>query len=69
MNTDLRKTTKNDTEKDFCKLMNNAVSGKTMENVIKHRDIKLVTTEKRRNCLASEANYHEFLLAIKMRKR
>ena len=38
--------------------MNNAVSGRTMENVRKHRDIKLVITETRRNYLISEANYH-----------
>ena len=38
--------------------MNNFVFGKTMENVKKHRDIKLVTTDKRRNQLLSEPNYH-----------
>ena len=54
--------------------MNNAVFGKTMENVRKHRDIKLVTTEIRRNYLVSDLNYHttkfftENLLAIEMKK-
>ena len=38
--------------------MNNAVFGKTMENVRKHRDIKSVTTPKRVNQLESEPNYH-----------
>ena len=54
--------------------MNNAVFGKTMENVRKHRDIKLVTTDKRRTQLLSEPSYHttkwfsENLLAIEMKK-
>ena len=74
MNTELRKEAKNDFEKDFFKLMNNSVFGKTMENVRKHRDIKLVTTEKRRLKLVSEPNYHttkhfsENLIAIEMKK-
>ena len=74
MNTELRKQAKNDFEKDFFKLMNNSIFGKTMENVRKHRDIKLVTTDKRRNQLISEPNYYttkyfsENLLAIEMKK-
>ena len=58
MSTKLTTEAKNDFEKDFLKLMNNAVFGKTVENVRKHRDIKLVTTDKRRNQLLSEPNYH-----------
>ena len=55
--------------------MNNSVFGKTMENVSKHRDIKLATADEKRNKLASERNYHttkcfsENLLAIEMKKK
>ena len=59
MNTELRKLAKNDFEKDLFKLMNNSVFGKTMENIRKHRDIKLVTSDKKkRSKLVSEPNYH-----------
>ena len=69
MNTKLRKEAKNDFEKDFFMPMNNSVFGKTMENVRKHRDIKLVTTDEKRNKLVSEPNYHTTnLLAIEMKK-
>ena len=61
--------------KKFFKLMNNSVFGKTMQNVRKHRDIKLITTGEKRNKLVSEPNYHktkhfsENLLAIEMKKK
>ena len=74
MNTELRKAAKNDFEKDLFKLMNNSVFGKTMDNIRKHRDIKLVTTDKKRSKLVSEPNYHtinlisEDLSIIEMKK-
>ena len=58
MNTELRKLPKNNFEKGLFELMNNSVFGKTMENTRKHRDIKLVTTDKKRSKLVSEPNYH-----------
>ena len=58
MNTKLRMEAKNDFEKDFFKLMNNSVFGKTMENVRNHRDIKLVTNDERRRNFVSKPNYH-----------
>ena len=74
MNTKLITDAKNNFEKDFFKLMTNAFFGKTMENIRKHWDIKLVTTDKRRNQLVSEPNYHttkyfsEILMAREMKK-
>ena len=74
MNTELRKLVRNDFEKDLFKLMNNAVFRKTMENIRKHRDIKLVTTDKKRSKLVSEPNFYamnlisEDLSIIEMKK-
>ena len=57
MNNKLRTEGKNDFEKDFFKLMNKAVFGQT-KNLRQLRDIKLVITEKIRNYLVTEPNYH-----------
>ena len=73
-NTKLRKNGNNEFAKNFFKLMNHSVFGKTMGNVRKHRDIKLVTTEEQRSKLVSKPNYHtikqftENLLGIEMKK-
>ena len=75
MNTELRQKAKNNFEKNFLKLMNNAVSGKTIKNLRKHSDIKLFTTEKRRNYLVPQTNYHtttfftENFLATEMKEK
>ena len=66
MNTDLRKIAKNDFEKDFFKLMNITDFRKTMENIRKHRDTEFVTTERRKNYLVSEPNYHTTKLFTKI---
>ena len=73
MNTELRKKTQNEFEKNLFKLMKNNFF-KTMENVRNHSEIKLVTSDKRRKILVSEPNYHshkkfsEYLMAIEMKK-
>ena len=75
LNTELRIKSANDFEKDFYKLCINSAFGKTMENVRKHRDIKLVTNDQKRGILASEPNYHsteyvsDDLLIMEMKKR
>ena len=74
MNTKYRKEAKNEFEKDFFKLINNSVFEKTMENIRNHRDIKLVTLDKRRKRLVSEPIYHshqkflEHLMAMEKKK-
>ena len=68
------KNAKNEFEKNFFKLINNSVFEKTLENVRNHRDIKLLTSDKRRKGLVSEPNYHlhkkfsNHLMAIGMKK-
>ena len=74
MNTELTKKAQNEFEKNFFKPMNNSVFGKTMENRRNHRNIKPVTSDKRRKILVSEPSYHshknfsDHLMAIKMKK-
>ena len=74
VNTKLRQKAENNFEEDFFRTMNKAAFGKTMENLRKHREIKLVATERRRNYLVSEQNCHtmkiltENGLAIKIKK-
>ena len=75
MNNDLEKKQKMNLKNFFLKLMDNAVFEKMIENMTKHRDMKLRTTERRRNYLVSETHYHsakcftENILAIEMKKK
>ena len=74
LNTDLRTKARNEFEKDFFKLMNNSVFGKTMENIRNRVDIKLVTDKKKAEKLAAKPNFkhcdifNENLIAIHMKK-
>ena len=74
MNTEVRKNAKNEFDENFFTLVNKSVFGKTMKNVRNHRDIKLVTSNKRRKRLVSEPNYYsqkifsDYLMAIEMKK-
>ena len=74
LNIELRKKASTDWEKDYFRIMCNAVFDKTMQNVRSEKDIKLVTTDVQRNKLVSQPNFYsskyffENLLAVEMRK-
>ena len=74
LNTELRTKAKNDFEKDFFKLMNNSVFGKTMENIEKRVNVKLVAEREKAMKLSSDPNFESFtifdenLIAIHMKR-
>ena len=74
MNTNLRAKAKNNFEKDFFKLMNNSVFGKTMENIRNRVDVKLVNTKEKLRKLVAKPNFkgrkifNENLVSVHMKK-
>ena len=74
LNTKLRSQAKNDFEKDFFKLMNNSVYGKTLENIRNHKDIRLVNNRESASRYANKPNFHhctifdENLIAVHMKR-